>query len=96
MSVRDRIIKTLEDALTPFFLRVEDFSERHAGHSGYREGGGSHFDVLIVADAFENKSLTERHRIIYTLLDTEIKAGLHALKLKTLTVAEAKMRKMLS
>ncbi len=96
MSVRERIIKTLEAALTPFFLRVDDFSEKHAGHSGYREGGESHFDVLIVSDVFENKSLTDRHRIVYDLLDHEIKMGLHAIKLKTLTVAEAKTRKMLS
>ncbi|HRK97207.1 MAG TPA: BolA family protein [Alphaproteobacteria bacterium] len=94
MSVRERIIKALEEAFSPFFLQVDDFSEKHIGHSGYRDGGESHFEVIVVSDLFVDKSLTERHRMIYHALDEEIRGGVHALKIKTLTVEEAKTRKM--
>lgn len=96
MSVRDRIIKTLEEKFHPFYLKVEDFSSTHAGHAGYREGGESHFSVIVVSDDFANKSMTARHRMVYALLNPEIQAGLHALKIKTLTVEEARKRNLLT
>lgn len=94
MSIRDRIIKSLEEYFQPFYLKVEDFSDSHAGHSGYRVGGESHFSVTVVSDAFLDKPLTERHRLIYSLLNDEIRDGIHALKIKTLTVDEAKSKKL--
>lgn len=48
-----------------------------------------HNRVAIVSDAFEGKSLVQRHRMVYTALDEELKAGLHALALKTKTPKEA-------
>ncbi len=94
MSVRERIIKVLEQGLSPLFLEVEDFSHRHRGHDGYREGGESHFNVVLVCDCFEGMALPERHRMVYELLADEIKNGLHALQLKTLTHFEAKKRNL--
>lgn len=41
MSVRMQIIKRLEEELSPLFLQVEDFSETHRGHGGYKEGAGA-------------------------------------------------------
>ncbi|HNQ92518.1 MAG TPA: BolA family protein [Alphaproteobacteria bacterium] len=96
MSVRDRIIKALEKKFHPFYLNVEDFSASHAGHSGSREGGESHFSVVIVSNEFGDRSMTERHRMIYALLNPEIQAGLHALKIKTLTIEEARKRNLLT
>lgn len=96
MSIREHIITILEESLSPVYLKVEDFSEKHAGHAGYRDGGGSHIAVVIVSDAFIGKSLVERHRMLYDMLENEIRSGLHALKLKTLTAEEAERRKSLS
>lgn len=45
--------------------------------------------MTVVSEAFKGKSLMQRHRLIYGLLDDELKnQGLHALTLKTKTQAE--------
>jgi BolA protein len=45
----------LEAEFTPSHLQVKDQSHLHAGHAGARDGMG-HFEVTIVANAFEGKS----------------------------------------
>lgn len=93
MSVRDEIIKVLTENLKPLYLEVDDFSEQHRGHAGYRAGGESHFAVLIVADSFSGKSRPERQRMVYGLLDPQLRGNIiHALTLKTLTPSEAENR----
>jgi BolA family transcriptional regulator, general stress-responsive regulator len=92
MSLREGIISILTKELTPIYLEVKDFSESHRGHSGYREGGETHFDVVIISDVFSGKSRIDRQKLVYHLLDHEIKTKIHALTLKTLTGEEAKKR----
>lgn len=92
MSLRDRIISILSESLTPIYLDVTNFSEQHRHHDGYGNGGESHFNVVIVSDAFDGKSRLERQRMVYALLHTELRTHIHALTLKTLTSAEAKAR----
>jgi BolA protein len=89
MSLREVIISILTKELTPIYLEVTDFSERHKGHSGYREGGETHFDVVIVSNVFSGKSRIERQKIVYKILEEEMKSKIHALTLKTLTADEA-------
>ena len=36
------------------------------------EGDGSKYVVNIISDIFENKSIVERHKIIYSILDKYI------------------------
>ena len=49
-------------------------------------GGGDHFEVLVVAAAFEGKRLVERHQMVYGALGTAVDGRtIHALALKTLT-----------
>ncbi len=46
--------------------------------------GGDHIQVIIVSPEFENKSLVEQHKIIYSILEKEMKSNeIHALTLKT-------------
>ncbi len=92
MSVQERITSILTKALTPIYLKVTDFSEKHRGHAGYGENGESHFDVVIVSDVFSGKSRVDRQKLIYGLLEEEMKLQIHALTLKTLTAAEADKR----
>lgn len=89
MSVADSIRAKLEAGLVPVALTVEDESHLHAGHAGARPGGESHFAVRIVAPAFAGKSRVDRQRMVYALLAEEFRAGLHALRLTTLTPDEA-------
>ena len=79
MSTKDVITKKLTEAFAPESLRVEDESQRHAGHAGSRPGGESHYRVYIVSDAFRGKSRIERHRAVNAVLAQELAGGIHAL-----------------
>ena len=78
----------LRTAFAPQRLAIEDESSRHHGHSGWREGGESHFRVEIVSAAFEGQTRVARQRLVYAALKDELDAGLHALALTTLTPSE--------
>ena len=88
MSVSDTIRGKLTASFAPKELIVEDESARHAGHSGARPGGETHFNVRIVSEAFEGVSRVERQRRVYAALADELKGRVHALSLTTLTPAE--------
>lgn len=46
--------------------------------------GGDHIQIIIVSKDFENKSLVEQHKLIYDILQDEMKTNeIHALALKT-------------
>lgn len=49
---------------------------------------GHHFEALIVYEGFRDKSLLERHRIVYDTLGDSFKTTLHALSLRTRTPEE--------
>ena len=74
-----KIEAILQEQFHPVYLNVIDDSHKHAGHAGAREGG--HYNVEIVANAFEDKKLIERHRMIYAALEP-IKHLIHALAIK--------------
>lgn len=88
MSVADIIREKLTASFAPKELIVEDESAKHAGHSGARPGGETHFNVRIVSDAFEGVSRVERQRRVYAALADEMNGRVHALSLTTLTPAE--------
>src|SRR5215470_3746209 len=88
MSVAATIESKLTAALQPVRVKVIDESELHKGHAGHRPGGESHFRVEIVAAAFEGQSRVIRQRRVYDILADELKAGVHALVVRTLTPAE--------
>jgi BolA protein len=90
MAVADDIHAKLSAAFAPEALTVTDESARHAGHTGARPGGETHFDVRIVSAQFDGISRVERQRRIYAVLDAEFKRGLHALSLKALTPSESR------
>ena len=73
------IRRKLNEAFAPEALAVEDESERHRGHAGWRQGGETHFRLRIVSDAFRGKSRVERHRMVNAALAEEFERGLHAL-----------------
>ena len=78
----------LENTFNPLHLEVTDDSHLHQGHTSAPIGGGSHFTVTIVAEAFKGMSRLERHRRVYALFDQEFSKGLHALKIIAKTPAE--------
>ena len=79
MSVRDEIDAKLRQAFAVSILEVEDDSESHRGHAGYREGGNSHFNVTIQAPEFAEMSRIDRHRAVHAALGKELVCRIHAL-----------------
>jgi BolA protein len=52
----------------------------------------THFRVVITSEAFKSKMQPARHRMVYKLVDEEMKkeGGVHALQLRTRTPEEEK------
>jgi len=88
MKIAELIKERLRNALSPEILEVKDESHLHAGHAGAREGGESHFRLLVVASGFEGLSRVARQRAVNDLLKDALKERIHALAMRTLTPAE--------
>ena len=72
---------------SPETLGVEDESYLHEGHAGARDGRG-HFRVLIISEAFADKNLLERHRMVYKALGEMMRLDIHALAIDAWEPAE--------
>lgn len=88
----DRITAALTQSFTPDILVVQDDSAQHAGHSGARPGGETHFSVLMVSSAFQGVSRVARSRAVHAALATEFgdanQGAMHALALTLRTPDE--------
>lgn len=89
MSRAERIRTTIEAALQPSVLEIEDESHLHAGHAGAQPGGETHYRVVVVSMSFTGQSRVTRQRSVYALLDKEFESGLHALSVQAMTPDEA-------
>jgi len=92
MSVAEIIRQKLTLAFAPDELVIEDESASHAGHSGARPEGETHFRVRIVSKAFEGMGRVERQRKIYAVLSEELKDRVHALALTAAATSEVDNR----
>ena len=81
MDTAETIRRKLQAAFRPDVLEVMDDSESHRGHGGWREGGGTHFNVVIRAAAFNGLGRVERSRAVHSVLREELAGGVHALAL---------------
>ena len=88
MSVAEMIRQKLTNRLAPLRLDIVDESHRHAGHSGARPEGETHFAVTIVSAAFVGLGRVARQRLIYQILADELATRVHALALTTLAPGE--------
>ena len=80
------IKQKLEQALKPELIEIIDHSAAHAGHVGNQ--GGGHYNLTIVSEQFEGKSLVQRHQLIYRTLGDMMKEEIHALAINALTPTE--------
>jgi BolA protein len=81
------IKQLLNQSFQPELLEIIDNSASHAGHAGVKNGGG-HYHVTIVAQAFEGKTLVQRHQLIYKSLGDLMKHEIHALGINALSPSE--------
>ena len=80
--VAEAMREKLQAAFSPERLEVIDDSHRHAGHSGAREGGESHFTVRIIAESFRGVGRLQRQRQVYAALKEELDGPVHALSVE--------------
>ena len=81
MNIADEMNGLLLAAFAPSVLTITDESEKHIGHSGYQEGGQSHFDIVIASEKFAPMSRIERHRAVHNALGKDLVGRIHALAL---------------
>ncbi len=84
MTLKQRIEGKVKAVLDPQHMELVNESGNHH----VPKGSETHFKLLLVTKAFAGKSLIERHRMVYALVDQELKEGLHALALHTYTPEE--------
>ena len=86
MEIKKEIKNRLDEKLDLIHFEIKDFTGRHLNHKLHE--GGFHLETTIVSDNFADKSLIERHRIVYDAMGELMKHEIHALSMKTLTKAE--------
>ena len=89
MRTADIMTQKLTEAFSPQSLKVEDESQKHEGHAGWRPGGQTHYRIYIVSQVFKGKTRLERHRMINEALMAELAGGIHALALHASAPGEA-------
>ena len=83
MEIKKEIKKRLEEKLDLIHFEIKDFTGRHLNHKLHE--GGFHLETTIVSDNFTDKTLIERHRVVYDAMGELMKHEIHALSMKTLT-----------
>jgi BolA protein len=73
--------------LAPSALEIHDDSAEHAGHAG-AAGGGRHFSLLIVSNAFCGISRLERHQKVMARVSDLLPHPIHALSIKAIAPEE--------
>ena len=87
-EIEEQILSRLKKDLNIKHFEVKDFTGRHLNHK--LNDGGFHLETVIVSDDFIDKSLIERHKMVYKAVGNLMKHEIHALSMKTLTSIEWK------
>ena len=82
-------IDEIKQRLNAYFTsdKVEVFDSR---------GTGDHYSIIVISDNFEDISLVDRHRMIYSIFEKEITTEIHAMQIQTYTHNEWKNKKKIS
>ena len=86
--MKEKIAERINSNLAVKTLEIKDVSHLHQGHSGWQEGGETHFNLLVVSDDFQQKSRIERHKVVLKMLEDFMKSSIHALSMKLHTEQE--------
>lgn len=82
-TMRERIESKLLVQFKPQRMALDNESHRHSGPQA-----DSHWNLILVAEAFAGRSRLQRQRDVYAALADEFADGIHALTMKLLTPAE--------
>jgi BolA protein len=81
MRVSAEMMARLRAAFPQAEVTVEDESDQHHGHSGWREGGQTHFHVALKSAELAGLSRIARHRRVHEVLGPTLMTRIHALRL---------------
>ena len=84
MKVQSSLERKLKEGLNPIYIEVINESPQHS----VPEGSESHFRVVLVSDKFRDRSIVERHQMVYGLLKEELAGPVHAFSQHTFTPEE--------
>jgi BolA protein len=87
-QVAEQMKTRLQAAFAPTRLEITDDSDKHQGHAGHREGGESHFTVVIESAVFSGLGRVERQRRINHALAEELAGPVHALSIRATAPGE--------
>lgn len=79
-----QILETKIQTLQPQHVAIVNESGNH----NVPPGSQSHFKITLVSASFNGLSLVQRHRMIYDLLEEELRGPIHALALHLYTDEE--------
>ncbi len=54
-------------------------------HLSSPQGDNNHFQLVVVSDRFDGKSMVEQHQLVYQAVGDAMREDVHALSLKTFT-----------
>lgn len=77
----DRMRAKLTEALAPTDLVIEDQSDRHAGHGGWKEEGETHFHIIARSAVFDGLNRVQRQRLVMKTVASELEERVHALSM---------------
>lgn len=86
MNLDSTIREKLSEQLEIDHLDLRDDTGGHLHHKTYE--GGAHISAVIVSSNFTDRSLIERHKLVYSALGTMLKNEIHAFSMKTYTPEE--------
>jgi len=81
MTMKERMERKLVEEFQPQVLEIIDESEDHRGHGGYREGGETHFKIVMKATCLAGKNRVAQHRAVMACVKAELEERVHALAL---------------
>ena len=75
MVTADQVISMIQTEMPDAEVNVNDLT-----------GGGDHFEVTVVSEAFAGRSLVQQHQLVYKAVNSAMSSeAIHALALKTYT-----------
>ena len=85
-SIESTINKIIEECYTPSYIELVNESFMH----NVPKDSESHFKLTIVSDIFKNMTLVQRHKHIYSSLNTTM-SNIHALSINAFHIEEFKL-----
>jgi len=79
--------------VTPESIRINIAQGMSTEYLSVAGDDGTHFEAVIVSEAFTGKSRVQRHQMVYQTLGDRMREEIHALSMKTYTPQEWQSQK---